>query len=141
MFENAFMEICYYPGFYSSLTDQMGLNGGLFPKRSEIMILMVNLIKFHLINFNIIDFINDIMKLCFVSNSLFLTSKVIHNLCLTGKVSHIPASYLAGIPHPWVWPKGSHMSRWPNKMCHIPISLMISVYNSSTKSYTSQCLT
>ena len=66
MFENAFMEICYYPGFYSSLTDHMGLNGGLFPKRSEIMILMVNLIKFHLINFNSIDFINNIMKLCFV---------------------------------------------------------------------------
>ena len=58
MFENAFMEICYYPGFYSSLTDHMGLNGGLFPKRSEIMILMVNLIKFHLINFNIIDMIS-----------------------------------------------------------------------------------
>ena len=45
-----FMKICYYLGFYSSLSDKLGPNGDLFLKRSEIMKLMLNQIKFPLIS-------------------------------------------------------------------------------------------
>jgi hypothetical protein len=49
------VEICYYPGFYSSMYDM---------KRSETMRLLIKYIKFHLVNFNIINLMNNIMKLC-----------------------------------------------------------------------------
>ena len=56
------LKISYYLGYYSSLNDEMGPNGGHFPKRSEIIILILSEIKLQLISSNINFFMNILFK-------------------------------------------------------------------------------
>jgi hypothetical protein len=65
-----FDKICYYPGFYSSLNDEMGPNGGHFPMRSEIIISKVKYIDSHIISSIILDFLIN-------SSKLFLIYKMV----------------------------------------------------------------